>query len=142
MRRQRPASASRHGATGGLGEPRSELLVDVGRSAQEFLGLRVLAGGVESGAQIIVDLGLIGGELEVEVLGRGMAWLDAGTHGALLQAANFIKAVEQRQGLKIGCIEEVAYRMGFITADQLEELAAAFGESGYASYLMAALREE
>lgn len=62
-------------------------------------------------------------QLQVEMLGRGFAWLDTGTHDALLRAANFVAAIEERQGLKIGCIEEVAYRMGYINADQLAALA-------------------
>ncbi|MGD2055620.1 MAG: glucose-1-phosphate thymidylyltransferase RfbA [Gammaproteobacteria bacterium] len=73
--------------------------------------------------------------LQVELLGRGTAWLDTGTHEALLQAATFIEAIEQRQGLKVSCVEEIAYRMGYITAQQLERLAAGLENSGYGRYL-------
>jgi glucose-1-phosphate thymidylyltransferase len=75
------------------------------------------------------------GDLRVELLGRGAAWLDTGTHDSLLDAANFIKVVEERQGLKISCPEEIAYRSGFITADQLLALAAPLEKSGYGEYL-------
>ena len=75
------------------------------------------------------------GKLKVEILNRGVAWLDTGTHQSLLQAGQFIEVIEQRQGLKIGCIEEVAYKMGFIDEDQLEELATKFIKSGYGNYL-------
>jgi glucose-1-phosphate thymidylyltransferase len=73
--------------------------------------------------------------LRVEVLGRGVAWLDTGTHQSLLEAANFIAAVEQRQGLMIGSIEEVAYRMGFIDAAQLCRLADSYARNDYGAYL-------
>jgi len=76
------------------------------------------------------------GELQVQPLGRGVAWLDAGTHETLLQAANFVQAVEERQGLMIGCPEEVAYRMGFINREQLIERAQYFRQSSYGTYLM------
>ena len=76
------------------------------------------------------------GELTVELLGRGTAWLDTGTHEALLQAATFIEAIEQRQGLKVSCIEEIAWRMGYISTGQLEQLAAALQSSGYGQYLL------
>jgi glucose-1-phosphate thymidylyltransferase len=69
-------------------------------------------------------------------LPRGVAWLDAGLHSSLLQAGNFVQIVEQRQGLKIGCIEEVAYRMGYITADQLRTIAQGLMKSGYGQYLL------
>jgi glucose-1-phosphate thymidylyltransferase len=80
------------------------------------------------------------GRLRVETLGRGMAWLDTGTHDALLAASNFVAVVEERQGLKIGSPEEAAYRMGFIDADRLDEIAARMGSSSYGRYLVS-LRE-
>ena len=80
--------------------------------------------------------------LRVEKLGRGMAWLDTGTHETLMQAANFIETIEERQGLKIACIEEIAYRMGFINAEQLEKLAQPLIKNGYGQYLMDILRYE
>lgn len=81
------------------------------------------------------------GTLQVELLGRGMAWLDTGTHDALLQASNFIASIEQRQGLKIACIEEIAYREGFINAAQLEALATPLMKNDYGKYLMRILDE-
>ena len=81
------------------------------------------------------------GQLSVELLGRGTAWLDTGTHEALLAAAHFIETVETRQALKIASPEEVAYRMGFIDADELERLAAPLKKSGYGEYLLRVLRE-
>lgn len=82
------------------------------------------------------------GDLNVEVLGRGYAWLDTGTHESLLAAANFIEVVEQRQGLKIACPEEIAWRMGYIDDAQLEGLAADLAKSGYGAYLRDILRRE
>jgi glucose-1-phosphate thymidylyltransferase len=82
------------------------------------------------------------GELKVELLGRGFAWLDTGTHASLLDAANFIKIIEERQSLKIACLEEVAYRMGYIDAGQVEELAAPLIKNGYGQYLLRLLSEE
>ena len=76
------------------------------------------------------------GRLNVKIMGRGMAWLDTGTHEALLQAAVFVEAVEQRQGLKIGAIEEVAYRMGFIDRKALKAIAAPLGKNDYGKYLL------
>jgi len=81
------------------------------------------------------------GELEVVPMKRGMAWLDTGTHEALLEAAHFIETIERRQGLKIACPEEVAYRMDFIDAAQLEALARKLEKSSYGEYLMRVLRE-
>ena len=82
------------------------------------------------------------GKLKVEVLNRGVAWLDTGTHQSLLQAGQFIEVIEQRQGLKIGCIEEVAYKMGFIGDDQLERLANKYIKSGYGNYLFDLLDQD
>ena len=82
------------------------------------------------------------GTLRVKVWGRGMAWLDMGTHESLLQAANFIETIESRQGLKIACVEEVAYRMGFIDAVELERLAQPLLKNTYGQYLMDLLRQE
>ena len=76
------------------------------------------------------------GALQVERLGRGYAWLDTGTHDSLIQAGEFVRVIEQRQGLKVGCIEEVAFRMGFIDADQLRRLAGPLEKSGYGRYLL------
>ncbi len=81
------------------------------------------------------------GQLRVQKLGRGTAWLDTGTYESLLQASNYIEAIEQRQGLKVGCLEEVAYRMGYITSSQLETLAHALSQNGYGRYLLDILAE-
>jgi glucose-1-phosphate thymidylyltransferase len=75
------------------------------------------------------------GELHVEKLGRGIAWLDTGTHESLMQASNFIEAVQQRQGLKVACLEEIAFRMGFIDADRLLSISKEIGDSDYGRYL-------
>ncbi len=80
------------------------------------------------------------GKLKVGVLGRGIAWLDTGTHQSLMQAGQFIQVIEERQGLKIGCIEEVAYEMGFIDAVQLEKIGYMYLSSGYGRYLLNILR--
>jgi len=82
------------------------------------------------------------GQLQVQPLGRGIAWLDAGTHENLLQAANFVQAVEERQGLMIGCPEEIAYRMGFITKDQLHALGESLNHNSYGDYLLQLAEEE
>ena len=82
------------------------------------------------------------GKLFVEKIGRGVAWLDTGTHTSLMQASNFIEIIEQRQGLKVACIEEIAYRKGFITADELQALAAPLNNSGYGQYLLSILQTE
>ncbi len=84
---------------------------------------------------------LANGSLRVEILGRGIAWLDTGTPDALLEAASFVQVVEHRQGLKIACPEEIAFSMGFITADELERQAHALQNSGYGQYLLKILRE-
>lgn len=80
------------------------------------------------------------GDLNVEVMGRGYAWLDTGTHASLLQASNFIQVMEERQGLKIACPEEIAYSMGFIDAKQVERLANHLLKSGYGEYLMGLIK--
>ncbi len=76
------------------------------------------------------------GTLNVQLLGRGMAWLDTGTHHSLLQASNFVESIEERQGLKIACLEEIAYRMGYITKDQLKDLAKPLLKNQYGQYLV------
>lgn len=76
------------------------------------------------------------GQLRVELMGRGMAWLDAGTHESLHQSSNFIETLEQRQGLKIACLEEIAYRMGYIDAEQLARLAEPMKKNSYGQYLL------
>jgi len=81
------------------------------------------------------------GELRTEVLGRGLAWLDTGTHDSLLEASNFIHTIEQRQGLKVACPEEIAYRLGYIDGDQLKALAAEIAKSTYGKYLLRLLEE-
>ncbi len=81
------------------------------------------------------------GKLRAQVLSRGNAWLDTGTHDSLLEAANFVAIVEKRQGLKVGCIEEIAYRLGYITAEQMRAVAAGLKGSEYARYLLGVLGE-
>lgn len=81
------------------------------------------------------------GRLQVRVMNRGYAWLDTGTHKSLMQASQFIETIEDRQGLKIGCIEEVAWQMGFIGDEQLEKLGERYLKSGYGEYLMMLLKE-
>ena len=81
------------------------------------------------------------GELRTEVLGRGLAWLDTGTHDSLLEASNFIQTIEQRQGLKVACPEEIAFRLGYINAEQLQALAAEIAKSSYGKYLNRLLEE-
>jgi glucose-1-phosphate thymidylyltransferase len=82
------------------------------------------------------------GKLNVEVMGRGMAWLDTGTHESLLDAAQFIATIEKRQGLKVACPEEIAYRKGYIDAAQVEKLAQPFIKNGYGRYLIQILKNE
>ena len=80
--------------------------------------------------------------LTVKLLGRGMAWLDTGTHQSMLQASNFVESIEERQGLKIACLEEIAYRKGYITRDQLAELAKPLLKNQYGQYLMKIMSEK
>ena len=82
------------------------------------------------------------GQLEVVVMGRGMAWLDTGTHESLMDAALYIQAIEKRQGLMVACPEEIAYRYGYITAAQVEEIGSAMKNSSYGAYLLQLLREK
>jgi glucose-1-phosphate thymidylyltransferase len=82
------------------------------------------------------------GKLKVAVLDRGTAWLDTGTFASLMQAGQFVQVIEERQGLKIGCIEEVAYRNGFISKDQLKQIAEPLVKSGYGSYLLQLLKQK
>jgi glucose-1-phosphate thymidylyltransferase len=81
------------------------------------------------------------GQLEVVVMGRGMAWLDTGTHESLMEAALYIQAIEKRQGLMVACPEEIAYRSGYISAEQVEKIGTSMRNSGYGSYLLQLLRE-
>ena len=81
------------------------------------------------------------GKLEVQVMGRGYAWLDTGTHDSLLEASIFIQTLEKRQGLKIACPEEIAYRRGYIGVEQMEKLAKPLAKNGYGQYLLAILKE-
>jgi glucose-1-phosphate thymidylyltransferase len=85
---------------------------------------------------------LVWGDLQVEVMGRGMAWLDTGTHDSLIEAGSYIQTIEKRQGLKIACPEEIAYRMGFINAEQLEAMANKYAKNGYGQYLKQVLTEQ
>ena len=82
------------------------------------------------------------GRLHVEKLPRGTAWLDTGTHESLIQASNFIQAIEERQGLMVACLEEIAFRMGYISADELERIARAMASSAYGQYLFRVLEHE
>jgi glucose-1-phosphate thymidylyltransferase len=81
------------------------------------------------------------GQLRTEVMGRGVAWLDTGTHDSLIDASNFIRTIEQRQGLKVACPEEIAFRQGWISREQLGELAAKIGKSTYGNYLKLLLQD-
>ncbi len=82
------------------------------------------------------------GQLDVVVMGRGMAWLDTGTHESLMDAALYIQAIEKRQGLMVACPEEIAYRSGYITAEQVEKMGSVMKNSGYGAYLLQLLREK
>ncbi len=116
------------------------LYVYDGEAAERARALRPSARGEVE----ITDLNrayLDDGRLHVERMGRGFAWLDTGTHESLLQASNFIQTIEQRQGLKVSCPEEIAYHQGWISASDLEALAAPLAKSGYGQYLLGLLDE-
>ncbi|CCQ10284.1 Glucose-1-phosphate thymidylyltransferase [Pseudoalteromonas luteoviolacea B = ATCC 29581] len=90
----------------------------------------------------VIEQYLNSGTLNVEIMGRGTAWLDTGTHDSLLQAAQFIETIEKRQGLKVNCPEEVAFRMSYITEQQLRDLAEPLRKSGYGEYLLSLLTQK
>lgn len=90
----------------------------------------------------VINAYLAQGNLRVELLGRGFAWLDTGTHDSLLEAGTFVETIEKRQGLKVACVEEVAYRMGYIDAGQLSALAEPMRKNGYGRYLLQVLDEK
>jgi glucose-1-phosphate thymidylyltransferase len=84
---------------------------------------------------------LANGKLKVGILSRGTAWLDTGTFNSLMQAGQFVQVLEERQGLKVGCIEEIAWRQGFITSQQLQDIAEPLRKSGYGEYLLGLLKQ-
>lgn len=93
----------------------------------------------------ITDLNIVymkRGDLDVELMGRGIAWLDTGTYASLLEASNFVETIQNRQGLKISCLEEIAYRSGFITKEKLLEIAASMSKNDYGRYLLQMSKEE
>jgi len=137
-----------HSTTAQLAAAADEnFIVHVSWAQQRTAGMTVIADEqlvlTDSGLLTITDVNreyLQRNQLRCEVFSRGVAWLDTGTHESLLQAANFIEVVEQRQGLKIACLEEVAYRMGYIGAEHLERLAGSL-KNEYGRYLLDVLRE-
>jgi glucose-1-phosphate thymidylyltransferase len=90
----------------------------------------------------VIKAYLMRGDLEVELLGRGFAWLDTGTHDSLLEACAFIETIEKRQGLKVACIEEIAYHMGYIDAEQVRKLARPLEKNEYGEYLRRLAEED
>jgi glucose-1-phosphate thymidylyltransferase len=90
----------------------------------------------------VINAYLAQGKLRVELLGRGFAWLDTGTHDSLLEAGAFVEMIEKRQGLKVACVEEVAYRMGYIDPVQLAALAEPMRKNSYGQYLLQLIAEE
>jgi glucose-1-phosphate thymidylyltransferase len=99
----------------------------------------------ERGELEITDLNrkyLSTGDLHIEKMGRGIAWLDTGTHDALIQAASFIQAIEERQGLQVACLEEIAWRMGYIGKDDVIRIANSMAKSNYGQYLHRILEQD
>jgi len=90
----------------------------------------------------VINAYLSRGELQVELLGRGFAWLDTGTHDSLLEASTYVETIEKRQGLKIACVEEVAFRMGYIDSRQITKLAEPMVKNGYGEYLLRLAEEK
>ena len=93
----------------------------------------------------ITDLNLVymrRGKLKVELMSRGIAWLDTGTYGSLLEASKFVETIQNRQGLKIACLEEIAYRNGFISREKLEEIGATMSKNDYGRYLLQMAKED
>ena len=93
----------------------------------------------------ITDLNIVymkKGKLKVELMGRGIAWLDTGTYGSLLEASNFVETIQNRQGLKIACLEEIAFRSGFITKEKLEEIGKSMSKNDYGRYLLQMVKDE
>src|SRR5690606_37151207 len=82
------------------------------------------------------------GDLHVSLLGRGFAWLDTGSHDSLMEASQFVHIIEARQGLKVACLEEIAYNLGWLSAEQLRLQAQALGKTGYGQYLLRVLAQE
>ncbi len=82
------------------------------------------------------------GDLHVSLLGRGFAWLDTGTHDSLMDAGYFVHTIEARQGLKVACLEEIAYQQGWLSAEQLQRQASALGKNGYGQYLLSLLAQK
>ena len=111
------------------------------RVAEIASGLKPSARGELEIADVI-NTYLAWGELKVELLGRGFAWLDTGTHDSLLEASTFVETIEKRQGLKIACVEEVAFRMGYIDSRQITKLAEPMVNNGYGEYLLRLAEEK
>ena len=120
------------------------VLQDAQRRADQVVELAKSLKPSTRGEYEITDLNrlyLEQGQLNVEIMGRGYAWLDTGTHESLLEAGQFIATIEKRQGLKVSCPEEIGYRQGWITREQLEELAQPLSKNGYGQYLIRLLQE-
>ena len=131
---EKPAKPKSHWAVTGLYHYDADV-VEIARSIQPSA----------RGELEITDVNrryLEAGRLQVQRMGRGYAWLDAGTHDSLLESSSFIQSLEVRQGLKIACLEEIALDQGWLSADQVAEIAASYGKSGYGAYLQTVLEEK